>query len=97
MDIPDNPVLEAFDISGDHLVDLWAPRWDLCLVSGKSIHGLRTQITNIVNSTLKAVTVVCHEYADHIVRTISSGLFRIVREDILYDEPLRKNLIANSK
>lgn len=90
MDIPDNPVLEALDISYDHAIDLRAPRWDLLFVGGKSIHVLLTEIANIVNSTLKGVTVVCHEYADHIVRTISSRLFRVVGEDILYDERLRK-------
>lgn len=90
VDIPDNPVLEALDISLDHVVDLWAPRWDLLLVSGKSIDSLRTEIANVVNSTLKAVAVVCHKYADHIVRSVSLRLLLVVREDILYDEWLRK-------
>ena len=89
-DIPDNPILEALDISCDHFVDLRAPRWDLLFVSGKGIDGLRTEIANIVNSTLKVVTVVCHENADHIVRFISLRQFLAVREDILYDDRLRK-------
>lgn len=83
VDIPDDPVLEALDISCDHAVDLRAPRWELLLVSGKSIDGRRTEIANIINGTLKGVTVVCHEYADHIVRSISLRLFLVVREDIL--------------
>jgi hypothetical protein len=86
MDIPDDPVLEALDICCDHVVDLWAPRWDLLLVRGKSIDGLRTQIANIVNSALKAVTVVRHENTDHVVRSISLRLFLVVREDILYNK-----------
>jgi hypothetical protein len=85
MDIPNNPVLEALDISNNHVVDFWAPRWDLLFVSGKSINGLRTEITNIGNSTLKAVTVVCHENADHVVRSITLRQFLAVREDILYN------------
>ena len=85
MDTPDNPVLKALHISCDHVVDLWAPRRELLFVSRKRIDSLRTELANIINSTLKGVTVVFHEYADHIV-SISSSLFLIVREDILYIE-----------
>lgn len=90
MYIPDNPVLEAFDIACDHFVDLRAPRRDLLLVGGKGIHGLSTEIADIVNSTLKVVTLVFHEYANHIVSSVSSRLFLVVREDVLYSEWLRE-------
>ena len=85
MNIPDNPVLELLNISYNHVVDLWAPRWDLFLVGDKRVHSIRTEIANIVNSTLKAVAVVRHKYADHIVRCISMRLLLVVREKILYD------------
>jgi hypothetical protein len=82
MNTPNNPILEALDISCDHVVNLWAPRWELLLISRKRIDGLRTEFASIVNSALKVVTVVFHEYADHVV-SIASSLFLVVRENIL--------------
>ena len=80
--LPDDPVLKALHVTGNHLVNFRSPRWNLRFIYGECIDGLLTEVPNVVDGALQGEIMVLHEDDDHVVR-IASGLFDIIRKDIL--------------
>jgi len=80
--IPNNPVLKALHVTGNHLVNFRFPRWNIRFIRGKCIDGFLTEVPNVVDGVLQAEIMVSHEDHDHVVR-VASSLFDIVWEDIL--------------